>query len=163
MATASHTKQIDDAAFGVVYGSVSVMAVLMAMHPPIEDPGRAALTLFATVFVVALAKAFAEACEQMLRSGEPVTVAGLATVWRHSRTVLLAANGPTAAFALSALGLLDPDTAYRIAQWLALALLAYFGGRIGWRVRGTITATFAGAAVTCGLGLFISALKLLVH
>ena len=31
--------QIDEVAFSVVYGSVSVMAVLMVMRSPIEDPG----------------------------------------------------------------------------------------------------------------------------
>ena len=56
----TQAQRIDEAAFGVVYGSITVMALLMAMTPPLEEPGRKALILFGSVFAVALAKAYAE-------------------------------------------------------------------------------------------------------
>lgn len=89
---------IDEAAFGVVYGSISVMAVLMALHPPVENAGRVGLVLVATVVAVAFAKAFAELCEQMLRTGQELSLTDAVKTWHHSRTVLLAANAPAAAF-----------------------------------------------------------------
>ena len=60
------TRRIDEAACGVVYGSVTVMALLMALRPPVENPGPRALILFGSVFAVALAKAYAEICDRML-------------------------------------------------------------------------------------------------
>ncbi|MFN3170771.1 MAG: hypothetical protein ACE37E_08775 [Hyphomicrobiales bacterium] len=154
---------IDEAAFGVVYGSISVMAVLMALHPPVENTGRVGLVLVATVVAVALAKAFAELCQQMLATGQELSPADVKKSWRHSRTVLLAANAPAAAFFLAWLGLYSAQLALILAQVLALALLVYFGGQIGWRVRGTVGGVLAGAAVTGALGLLLSGLKLLAH
>lgn len=155
--------QIDEAAFGVVYGSITVMALLAAMRPPIDDPGRNATLLFGTVLVVALAKAYAEICERMLASGNAATWPDVTAVWKHSQTVLLASNGPTLVFLFAALGLYSGDTALFIAQLLAFGLLGWFGGRIGLRVSGRLPGVIAGAAATLGLGVLITTLKVLIH
>lgn len=159
----AQTRQIDEAAFGVVYGSITVMAMLAIMHPPIDAPGRNAALIFGTVFVVALAKAYAEMCQRMLTSGKAATWADVAAVWTHSQTVLLAGNGPTLAFLFAAFGLYAGDTALIVAQLLSFGLLGWFGGRIGWRVRGTLAGMIVGAALTLGLGVLITTLKVLIH
>ncbi|MEJ8562953.1 hypothetical protein QTO30_18195 [Yoonia sp. GPGPB17] len=87
---------------------------------------------------MAVAKAYAEICERMLESGNAATWSDVDAVWQHSRTVLLAGNGPTVAFLCSAFGLISPDRALLAAQLLAIGLLGWFGGRIGWRVRGSV-------------------------
>lgn len=161
--TQTKREQVDAAAFGVVYGSITVMALLMSMHRPVEDAGRTALVLFGSVFAVATAKSYAELCEQMLRSGKAAGIEDFRDVWAHSRTVLLAANGPALAFGLAAFGVYSADTAHLIAQVLAFALLVFYGARIGWRASASILSAFAGAAVTGGLGLLVSALKYLAH
>ena len=157
------TPQIDQAAFGVVYGSITVLAVLMAVHLPVESYVKQAAVLFLTVFAVALAKAFAEICERMLASGQAATWHDAREVWQHSRTVLLAANGPTLAFLLAAIGLVSGATALVLAQILALGLLIYFGARIGWRVSGHTVGALTGAAVTTSMAVLVSLLKLLNH
>ena len=157
------SRQIDEAAFGVVYGSITVMALLAAMRSPIEDPGRNAALLFGSVLVVALAKAYAEICDRMLASGDAASWSDVNDVWRHSRTVLLASNGPTLAFLFAALGLYSGDAALFIAQLLAFGLLGWFGGRIGWRVSGSLSGVIAGASATLGLGVLITTLKVLIH
>ncbi|MEO1550879.1 MAG: hypothetical protein AAFR93_10675 [Pseudomonadota bacterium] len=80
----SRTKQIDEAAFGVVYGSITVLALLMAMHLPIEDPGHQALILFLAVFAVAMAEAYAELCERVLRTVNAASWRDVRDVWQHS-------------------------------------------------------------------------------
>lgn len=156
-------RRIDEEAFGVVYGSVTVMALLMALRPPVDDPGRQALILFGSVFAVALSKAYAEVCERMLASGKAATWADARAVWQHSQTVLLAANGPTLVFALAAVGLIEADAALVLAQVLAILLLGWFGGRIGWRVVGTATGAIIGAGLTGGVGSLVTGVKLLMH
>ena len=155
--------QIDDAAFGVVYGSITVLALLMAMHLPIERPGRQALVLFVAVFAVVLAKAYAELCERVLRTGDAATWADMRDVWLHSRTVLIAANGPSLAFFLAAIGFIESATAFVLAQVLAIGLLAFFGARIGWRVSGRLFGAIIGACVTSGAAALLSLLKFLAH
>lgn len=139
------------------------MALLMAMRPPVEDPGRQALILFGSVFAVALAKAYAEICERMLASGQAAAGADTREVWQHSQTVLPATDGPTLAFALAALGLIGADFALNLAQALTILLLGWFGGRIGWRVAGTATGAIIGAGLTGGAGLMVTAVKFLTH
>ncbi len=156
-------RRIDEAAFGVVYGSITVMAFLMAMHHPIEAPGKQALVLFGTVAVVAVAKAYAEICERVLKSGKPADWTDIQAAWTHSQTVLLAANGPAAAFAMAWAGAFDSATAFSIAQILVLGVLIYFGARIGWRVRGNVASAVVGAGITGGLGLAISLMKYAIH
>lgn len=76
--------RIDEAAFGFVYGSITVMAQLMILHPPIQTPGRQPVILFGSVFVIAVAKSFAELCERMLETGGAATWSDLTAVWGHS-------------------------------------------------------------------------------
>lgn len=49
--------KVDNAAFRVVYGAITVLSLLMAVYEPIEAPFRIAMVLFGTVLAVALAKA----------------------------------------------------------------------------------------------------------
>lgn len=149
-------RKIDEAAFGVVYGSITVIALLMAMRRPVEAPGQQALILFCSVFAVAVAKAYAEICERMLQTGYSAQWSDFQAVWQHSKTVLIAANGPALALGLAALGVYSAETAFLLAQVLALALLVYFGTRIGRRTQGTAVAGLLGGALTGGIGMLVS-------
>ncbi|MEM9814205.1 MAG: hypothetical protein AAF913_16235 [Pseudomonadota bacterium] len=155
--------RIDEAAFGVVYGTITVMGLLLAMDPDHIEPLRAAGYLFVSVLAVAMAKAFAELCETALKTGQNARPADIASAWRHSRTTLIAANGPTGAFLLAATGLIDGATAHALAQLLAIALLCAFGVRIGRALDGTVRASVIGAAVCGGIGLAIALLKNAIH
>jgi len=112
---------------------------------------------------VALAKAYAEICERSLPSGKAATWADARDVWRHSQTVLLAANGPTLVFSVAAVGLIEADATLVLAQGLAVLLLAWFGGIIGWRLGGKMRVAISGAGLAGGLGLIVTALKHVMH
>ena len=163
MTTTRRTAQIDATAFGVIYGTIMVLALVISAHPPVEAPGRFAVVLFASVFAVALAKAYAELCERMLETGQPARSEDFRDVWHHARTVLLAANGPALAFLLASAGLITGEAAQLAAQVVALAALGVYGARIGWRVRGTVLSAVLGAALTLGIGAGITTLKYLAH
>lgn len=160
---AATADRLDEAAFGIVYGSISVLAVLVLVHPPVEDPARQALILFGSVLAMAMAKAYAELCQHMVRSGQRARWSDVREIWSHSQTVLLAANGPAFVLLLAAAGLLTPDLALLAAHGLAIALLVWFGGRIGWRIGATVRSAALGAGLTGGIGLLLSALKALAH
>ncbi|MEL6837830.1 MAG: hypothetical protein AAFP85_00975 [Pseudomonadota bacterium] len=161
--TNDRANEVDNAAFGVIYGTITVLSLLMALHQPIESPLRTAMILFGAVLAVALAKAYAEVCEHMLASGRPATLSDLRSAWQHSRTVLLAANGPALCLVLAALNVLSVDGALLAAQVIAIAAMVYFGARIGWRVRGTRLSVIVGAGLTALIGLIISSMKYLAH
>ncbi|MEM9434671.1 MAG: hypothetical protein AAGA12_12185 [Pseudomonadota bacterium] len=157
------TLALDEAAFGIIYGTITVLSLLMALHQPIESPFRTALVLFAAVFAVAIAKAYAEVCQDMLASGRPARGVDFRSAWRHSRTVLLAANGPALCFVVAGFGLISVATEFLAAQLIAIGAMVFFGGRIGWNVRGTGFAVLIGAGVTALIGILISSMKYLAH
>lgn len=68
---------IHKAAFGVVCGSIMFTTFLIAIHEPIEEPGKQTLARFGMVTVLAVAKAYAEILERVLTSSEPATWADI--------------------------------------------------------------------------------------
>lgn len=156
-------RDVDSAAFGVIYGTITVMGVLVATDPAPLDPLKTGLTLFVTVLVVALAKTYADLTAKALASGTGQSVATMQAAWAHSRTTLPAANGPTLAMFAGAAGLYGNASAMLLAQVSAVGLLLYYGWRIGWRISGrTMTSTLSTLAMG-GAGLALTALKLVVY
>lgn len=156
-------KSVDDAAFGVIYGTIVVLAILMVTKDPVDAPWRLVAYLFASVLSVALAKAFATVCEGMLATGKPAGSADFRLAWSKAKTILLAANGPTTVLILAATGVIPASIGLTGAQCLALLALVYYGARIGWRIRGTALAALVGASVTLAIGAVISALKYIAY
>ena len=160
---APRAARIDDAAFGAIYGSISVMGILAACIPATRNPLMMAGTLFSSLLAVGLAKAYADLASTVLATARPASLDMVATVWSKARTTLLAVNLPTLAMLGGAMGLYGADTALVLAQVFAIALLIFYGARIGFRLSGTLAATCLGGAFTGAIGVALSVLKTLVH
>ena len=156
-------RDVDDAAFGVIYGTITVMGVLAATDPAKFDPLKTGLTLFVTVLVVALAKTYADLAAKFLATGTGHSIATVRSAWAHSRTTLLAANGPTLAMFAGAAGLYGHAMAMGLAQVCAMGLLLFYGWRIGWRISGRLLPSILSALAMGAAGLALTALKLAVY
>jgi hypothetical protein len=156
-------KTIDDAAFGVIYGAVTVMGVLAATDPDHLDSFHMAVSLFVTVLAVTLTKAYADLASTVLKTTTPANRTLVHAAWAHSRTTLIAANGPTLAMLLAAAGLYSTNTALILAQVLAIGLLIFYGARIGWRLYHRLLPMIFGGAFTGVIGLGLSFLKAVLH
>ncbi|MCR9193312.1 MAG: hypothetical protein NXH88_01195 [Hyphomonas sp.] len=165
VATSRETERlsIDEAAFGVIYGAITVMGVLVATGADGLNPLVTAGVLFTTVLAVALAKAYADVASSALRSGRNADRGLIAKSWAHSRTTLIAANGPTLAMLLGAAGFYSTHVALILAQLCAIGLLFFYGARIGLRLTGRIVPAMLGAAFTGGIGLALGLLKNVLH
>ncbi|MEO1406531.1 MAG: hypothetical protein AAFV54_08575 [Pseudomonadota bacterium] len=157
------TNKIDDAAFGAIYGSISVMGILAATPSAGVNPLVMAGTLLTSILAVTLAKAYADLAATILEAGRPASVDMITAAWAHARTTLIAINLPTAAFLLSGMGLYEVGTAVVLAQIFAVGLLIYYGARIGLRLTGRLLATCLGGAFTGAIGLTLALLKNLIH
>lgn len=157
------TRQVDEAAFGVIYGAITVMGVLAVTNTAAFDPLKTALKLFVTVLAVALAKAYADLAAKALASGAGHSPATIHSAWVHSRTTLIAANGPTLAMLGGAAGFYDAAIAMVLAQIFALGLLVFYGWRIGARISGRMLPAIWSACAFGGCGLALTALKHAVH
>ena len=147
----------------VVYGSIIGLALVLTLeaHPP--TPMVVVGTLASTAVAVALAELYSEVVGSRAR----VAVGGTREPWtRIAEAATAVAFGivfPSVFFLAVPLGLLDFDTAFTVAKWTGLGLIAGYGfiaARLGGM--GTSRALVEAAAVALIAGVLIG-LKALVH
>jgi hypothetical protein len=155
---------VQRASFGLIYGSILVLSVLMAMDEVRDGPFEAALVLFGSVFAVTLAKIFAEVLSHSMETGERVlTAKAFGTAWGHSHSTLTVANVPTAIFLMSGLGWLSVETATALAQGFCIVLLVVLGARVGWVINHSWWLPIGGALFAGSVGFGLAALKYAIH
>ena len=156
-------QRIDNAAFGIIYGSITVLAILMAVGSHPEAPLRTAAILFGSVLAITLAKAFAELMAHAIATGERITRHVWRAAWRHSSATLAVANLPTIFFVASAMGWLRVELAVLLSQWVCILLLLALGARAGWVIDRRIGPAILGGLFAGGIGVALSLMKLLTH
>ena len=147
----------------VVYGSIIGLALVVTLekHPPV--PWVMAVWLLGTALAVGLAEVYSEVVGVETSTRQPVTRPQFGHMAEDAVAVGFGVAFPAVFFVLSALGLLQIDTAFRIAKWTGLGLIGFYGF---WAAR------FAGAAphrallkgaLVALIGAGLIALKALVH
>lgn len=152
------------ASFGLIYGSILVLSLLMAMDEVRDGPFEAALVLFGSVLAVTLAKIFAEVLSHSMETGERIlTAKAFGTAWQHSHSTLLVANVPTAIFVVAGLGWLSVETATGLAQLFCIFVLVALGARVGWVINHSWWLPIGGALFTGSVGFALALLKYAIH
>lgn len=155
--------RIEKNAFGVIYGSVTVMALLMATGHGDGGALKTAVILFGSIFAIVLAESFAKISSDAVQQRQSFGWAEVRHGWHHSRPTLIAANIPTALIAGSSLGIYSFDTAIAFAQISAISLLAVYGYSIGWVIYRRSVPGLLHAAFTSGIGVSLAAVKYMLH
>lgn len=152
------------ASFGLIYGAILVLSLLMAMHEVRDGPFGAALVLFGSVLAVTLAKIFAEVLAHSMATGERIlTRKAFGTAWQHSHSTLLVANVPTAFFVVAGLGWLSVQSATGLAQMFCVLVLVVLGARAGWVIDHGWWLPIAGALFAGSVGVGLAAMKYALH
>lgn len=124
--------QIFDSSFAsmAIYGSLALMAVLVAIenHPP--APLQIAAQLFGVTLAIAVAKAYAEVIADTLHRGRRLTTGEWREILRKVLPVLFAAQGPTIVMLMSAFGLFSVAAAIELSKTPVLVLLFVYGLRV---------------------------------
>lgn len=155
---------VEKAAFGLIYGAILVLSLLMAFGDTPKAPFEPALVLFGSVLAVTLAKAFSELLSHGIETGERIlTRKAFLTAWRHSHPTLTVANVPTVLFVAAGLGWLSMETATTLAQAFCVAILTELGARVGWVINHSWWPPIGGAVFAGGLGSALAALKYASH
>jgi hypothetical protein len=120
-------------------------------------------SLLSTGVAVALAEVYSETLGTEVRTRHRVEPAQMREIWTETIAVAFGAAFPAVFFVLSAAGAIDVDTAFDLAKWSGLGLIALYGF-VGARLAGAplVTALLKSAAVAL-VGAFLIALKALVH
>jgi len=160
----ANCKPIDQAAVGLIYGSILVLSVLMALEEAQATPLRPAIVLFGSVLAVTLAKGFSEVLGHAVQSHERIlTRTAWKTAWHHSHPTLTVANLPTLLLLSTGLGWLDFGSAITISQAFCVVLLAVLGARVGWAIQPKSWLPLGGALFVGGIGSALAALKHAIH
>lgn len=156
-------QRIDRAAFGLVYGAITVLGILLAIGAHPGAPFETAAILFGSVLAVTLAKAFAELMSHALDTGERMTRAAWRAAWVHSSPTLATANLPALFFLAAGLGWMAVETAVVLSQWVAVGMLFLVGLRVGWVLEGRAVPAVLGGLFAGGVGLALALLKFILH
>ena len=152
------------ASFGLIYGSILVLSLLMAMDEVRDGPFEAALVLFGSVLAVTLAKIFAEVLSHSMETGERIlTRKAFGAAWQHSHSTLSVANVPTVFFVTAGFGWLSVETATGLAQLFCVFVLVVLGARVGWVINHSWWLAIAGALFAGSVGFGLAAMKYAIH
>lgn len=77
-------QRFDKAAFGIIYGAVMVLSILLAQGNHPSPPVETAAVLLGSVLAITLAKAFAEFLGHALETKQPMTRQSWRSAWMHS-------------------------------------------------------------------------------
>jgi hypothetical protein len=156
-------QRLDNASFGIIYGAITVLGILMAAGESPEAPLRTAAILFGSVLAITLAKSFAELMAHAIETGERITRHAWRTAWRHSSPTLAVANLPTLFLVAAALGWLSLDLSILLSHSVCIGLLLVLGTRAGWVIDRRVLPAILGGLFAGGIGVALSVMKLLIH
>jgi len=162
-APATGWQRLDKAAFGIIYGAVMVLSILLAQGGHPAPALETAVVLFGSVLAITLAKAFAEFLGHALQSRERMTRHSWRAAWQHSTPTLAVANVPTALFLAAWQDWIAAASALVISQVFCVAVLAVLGARAGWVLDRRVGSAILGAIFVGGLGVLLSIVKYVIH
>ncbi len=147
-------------AFGLIYGAIIVLSLLMALAPQPVAPFKPAAVLFGSVLAMTLARALAALIAHSIETGERMLrLSAMRAAWRGSHPILFVAHLPTALFIASGLGWLSLATAMFVSQLFCVLILVIFGARVGWVISHGPLLPVLGALFAGGLGCALALLK----
>ncbi|SEQ84119.1 hypothetical protein SAMN05428995_11043 [Loktanella sp. DSM 29012] len=150
-------------AHGVIYGSITVMALLLALGHGSDGPVETAVILFGSIFAIVLAEAFAKISSDAVQTRHSFGWSEIKKGWHHSAPTLAAVTVPTVLILVAAPGLYSLDTGVALAQAAAIGLLAIYGYSIGWVIYGRVFPSLMHGAFTGTIGCGLAGVKYLLH
>jgi hypothetical protein len=151
---------LDKASFGLIYGAIMVLSILMALDHQPSAPYRPAIILFGSMLAMTLARALAALLSHGLETGEKImNVAAFRAAWSGSHPILTVAIVPTAFCIVAGLGWVNVVMAFFLSQFYCVVLLAIMGARTGWIISGGIWHPFMGALSAGGFGSSLAAMR----
>jgi hypothetical protein len=147
----------------VVYGAIVGLALVVALetHPP--TPGAMVATLLGTGLAVGLAEVYSETLGTEVRTRRRLDPAHRRAIWTDTLAVAFGIGFPAVFFVLAAAGAVEVDTAFELAKWSGLGLIALYGF-VAARLSGaSLTAALVKSGAVASIGAFLIVLKSLVH
>jgi hypothetical protein len=147
----------------VVYGAIIGLALVAALelHPP--GAGTVIGLQLATAVAVALAEIYSEVLGSETRLRRRATRADLGHFAQEGLAVAFGIAFPVVFFVLAAAGVMETDTAFTVAKWSGAALIGFYGYCAAKLAGEGFVDSMLHACAVLLIGLFVIALKALLH
>lgn len=147
----------------VVYGAIIGMAIIVVLedHPP--GAGAVAGELVATALTVALAEFYSEVLGAETRARGRVGSADMRQILDNAFAVAFGVAFPAVFFVLAAAGAMQLDTAFTVAKWSGVGLIAFYGISAARLAGARVPESLLHGVGVAALGALLIALKALVH
>ena len=147
----------------VVYGTITILAVILALEEHSSGPWQVTFTIVGTTYALAFARAYADLIAETLHRGRRLGRSDLLLIWREARPVMVYSQLPTLVFVLSAVGLLPLGLSFTIAETVGVLVLLFAGYRVGRRVGASRLRSLLSGLAIASVGGLVILLKVLTH
>ncbi len=156
---AQDRQRLAERARHAVYGSVIVLAVIVALDGTAARTREVIASVVAAAIATVLAEVYADYLAGTISDGRHPTRRENVEALRNAWAGLLAAILPVVFFLLAGLGLMELDTAFRAAIWTGVAVVGFYAF-LANRVSGlsVVRSVTAGSAFTA-LGALLVLVK----
>ena len=135
----------------------------MALEARPPAPGEVAVTLVATAIAVALAEMFSEVIGTETRTRARLERRQIRSIATEASAVAVGIGSPAVFFALAAIGTIERDTAFDVAKWSGLGLIAAYAFAAARLTGDKIWRSLGRAALATLIGAFLIVIKALLH
>jgi VIT1/CCC1 family predicted Fe2+/Mn2+ transporter len=158
---AQDRERLAERARHAVYGSVIVLAVIVALDGTAARTREVIASVIAAAIATVVAETYADYLAETISVGRRPTRRENAEALRNAWAGLLAAILPVVFFVLTGLGLMALDTAFRAAIWTGVAVVGFYAV-VANRVSGlSIARSVAAGTAFTALGALLVLVKAL--
>ncbi len=147
----------------VIYGAIVGLALVVALEPHPPPAAAVGAILVTTAIAVALAELYSDVVGTRIRIRGPL---GKARRHEAEMDVIAVAAGaafPAVFFMLAAADAIELDTAFTLAKWSGLGLIAAYGYAAGRLSGAAVGSSLLHALAVGAIGAAVIAVKALVH
>ena len=147
----------------VIYGSIIGLAVVLAFerHPP--EAGTVVAALLGTALAVALAEIYSDVIGTEIRTHGRISREHFSELLEDAALVAFGIGFPVVFFVLAAAGAIELDSAFDLARWTGLFLIAFYGFCAARLAGGTVHGSLVRALAVGLIGAFVIALHAITH
>jgi hypothetical protein len=147
----------------VIYGAIIGLALVVALEHYPPPAGAVVATLVGTAVAVGLAELYSDVIGFEVRTRRRIPHEHMMELVEDVAAVVFGVAFPAVFFVLAAVGAMELDTAFDIAKWTGLGLIAFYGFCAARLSGGTFHGSILHGLIAGLIGAALIALKALLH
>jgi hypothetical protein len=147
----------------VIYGAIIGLALVVALEHHSPGAGTVAALLIGSAIAVGLAELYSEIVGSQVRARRRLRRGEILPLLDETVAVTLGAAFPAVFFVLAGFDVMEEHTAFTLAKWTGLGLIAFYGFCAGKLAGETVLGACAQAVAVALVAGALIALKAVLH